>query len=176
MKKRLIVAVVILAGIFVLACAFLYFIQEKLIFHPGKLAKTYKFDFEHNFEERYIPAADGTVLHGLLFKADSSNGLIFYLHGNAGSAASWGSVAKTYTNLNYDVFIVDYRGYGKSEGAINGEAQLAEDIQAAYDELKKQYAENIIVVLGYSIGTGPASRLASTNSPKLLILQAPITT
>lgn len=173
MKKRLIIVAVILAAIVAAACLFLYGAQERMIFHPTKLAKTYAFDLEGDFEEKYISTPDGTLLHGLLFKADTTNGLIFYLHGNGGSADSWASVAKTYTDLNYDVFIIDYRGYGKSEGSISGEAQLSEDIQTAYDELKKKYAENSIVVLGYSIGTGPASKLASTNHPSLLILQAP---
>lgn len=173
MKKRLIVAASILAGLFAAACIFLYVVQEKLIFHPTKLGKAYEFGFDGSFEEKYIPVSDRTILHGLLFKADTTKGLIFYLHGNGGDAHSWGSVAKTYTDLNYDVFIIDYRGYGKSEGTISSEAQLDVDLQTVYDELKKQYAENTIIVLGYSIGTGPAARLASVNHPQLLILQAP---
>jgi pimeloyl-ACP methyl ester carboxylesterase len=99
--------------------------------------------------------------------------LIFYLHGNAGSLASWGEVAKTYTDLNYDVFMLDYRGYGKSEGSITSPSQLFNDVQIAYDELKNDYPENEVIILGYSLGTGPASKLASANNPKLLILQAP---
>lgn len=173
MKKRLLQILKIILGLYVVLCGLLYFFQEKLIFFPQKLDKNYQFQFGQKFEELNIKATDGKLLNGLLFKAESSKGLIFYLHGNAGDLSSWGDVAKTYTDLNYDVFIIDYRSYGKSEGQINGQNQMFEDNQTAYDELKKKYSEEKIIVLGYSIGTGLASKLASTNNPKLLILQAP---
>jgi pimeloyl-ACP methyl ester carboxylesterase len=120
-----------------------------------------------------IVTSDGKRLHGLLFTTHGSKGLIFYLHGNAGSLRSWGEVANTYTDLGYDVFMLDYRGYGKSEGRIRSEGQFHEDVQRAYDSLKARYEENKTVVLGYSIGTGPAAWLASRNHPRMLILQAP---
>lgn len=173
MKKGLLKLLKILAGLYILLCLLLYFFQEKLIFFPQHLDKNYKFEFGQKFEEINSKATDGKLINGLLFKADNSKGLIFYLHGNAGSLSSWGKVAKTYTDLNYDVFIIDYRSYGKSEGVINGQNQLFEDNQIVYNELMKKYSEDKIIVLGYSIGTGLASKLASTNNPKLLILQAP---
>ena len=166
-------AIIIIAALYFVICALLYVFQENLIFFPQKLDKNYRFTFDQQFEEFNIQTKDKTGLHGLLFKADSSKGLIFYLHGNAGALDSWGEVARTYTALNYDVFLLDYRGYGKSEGAISGQKQLFDDIQIVYDSLKTMYPENKIVVLGYSIGTGAASWVASANNPKLLILQAP---
>lgn len=151
----------------------LFLFQEKLIFYPEKLNKDFKFSFDQKFEELNIKMKDGKSLNGLLFTSDSSKGLIFYLHGNAGSLQSWGGVARTYTALNYDVFILDYRGFGKSEGAISSQGQLFGDVQIAYNEMKKKYQEDHIIILGYSIGTGPATKIASVNHPKLLILQAP---
>lgn len=159
--------------VYVLICVLLYFLQEKLIFFPDKLAKEYQFAFDQPFEERYIKMDDGKLLHGLLFKANNSKRLVFYLHGNAGSLGEWGYLAKTYTDLQYDVFMLDYRSYGKSEGAISSQAQLYRDIQIVYDDMKKSYREDSIVVLGYSIGSGLATNIAATNKPKLLILQAP---
>jgi alpha-beta hydrolase superfamily lysophospholipase len=173
MKKKLLKFLLIITALYVFVCILLFFFQERLIFFPQKLDKDYKFSFNQNFEELNVKASDGILLNGLLFKADSSKGLIFYLHGNAGCLSSWGEVAQTYTSLNYDVFLLDYRGYGKSEGAINSQQQIYDDLQVVYNELKKKYVEEKIIVLGYSIGTGPACKLASVNHPKLLVLQAP---
>jgi len=158
---------------YVVPCALLYFNQEKIIFHPEHLHRNHTFSFDQKFREKDLTAADGSVLNGVLFKADSVRGLIFYLHGNAGSIQSWGSVARTYTSFGYDVFLPDYRGYGKSEATITSEDQLYRDVQLFYDDLKKTYRENNIIILGYSIGTGPAAELASRNKARLLILQAP---
>jgi pimeloyl-ACP methyl ester carboxylesterase len=165
--------VTIFLGLYILICGIMFVLQEKLIFFPQQLDKNHVFTFEQSFDEINIKTKDQKNLHGLLFKTDSTKGLIFYLHGNAGSLDGWGGVAETYTNLKYDVFILDYRGYGKSEGFISSETQLFHDVQVAYNEMLKSYKEEEIIVLGYSLGTGPAAKLASTNQPKLLILQAP---
>jgi uncharacterized protein len=173
MKKILFRTFKLLLAFYILICIVLFFFQEKMIFFPEKLEKSFKFSFSGNFEEISIQTDDHKTLNGVLFKSGTPKGLIFYLHGNAGSINSWGNVANTYTNLDYDVFLLDYRGYGKSEGSITSEEQLFSDIQAAYNEMKKRYTEDKIIVLGYSIGTGLASEIASVNNPKLLILQAP---
>lgn len=173
MRKILMKILIILSILFLSACVLLFLYQEKLIFFPQKLDKSYQFSFDQNFEEIIIKTEDQKILNGLLFKSESPKGLIFYLHGNAGSLCSWGELAQTYTKLHYDVFMLDYRGFGKSEGSISSQRQIFKDVQNAYDEMLKIYSENKIIVLGYSIGTGLAAKLASTNNPKLLILQAP---
>lgn len=152
---------------------YLYFTQESMIFIPTKLAKDYHFKYKESFEELSIPSADKTILNGLLFKTKESKGLVFYLHGNAGAIDSWGDIAEKYNSRGYDLFILDYRGFGKSGGEIESEEQFYGDISAAYKELRKKYEENKIIIIGYSIGTGPAAYLASQNHPKALILQAP---
>ncbi len=173
MKKILLNILKVAAGLYIAMCILLYIFQEKLIFFPHKLKKDHTFQFVQEFEELNIKTQDGTSINGLLFRADSSKGLIFYLHGNAGSLDGWGKVAETYTGMQYDVFIFDYRGFGKSEGQINGQEQIFRDNQAVYDELKKRYSKDKIIVLGYSIGTGLAAKIAAENNPRMLILQAP---
>ena len=166
-----------LAGIvftlYTIVCVFFYFYQEKLIFYPTKLSSTYRFSFSQPFQEHRITTADGNVLNGLLFRSDTSRGLVFFLHGNAGALNSWGDIAGTYTRLHYDVFLLDYRGFGKSEGAITGEKLFFADVQTAYDHIKQYYEESRIIVIGFSIGSASAAMLAARNQPGMLILQAP---
>ncbi len=173
MKKIILRIIIGVISLYIMICSLLFFFQEKLIFFPEKLPFNYKFNFDQPFEELKIKTDDDKWLSGVLFKANNSKGLVFYLHGNAGSLRSWGEVAVNYTNQNYDLFMLDYRGYGKSQSEIKSQEQLFNDLQNAYNMLKQQYAENNIIVLGYSIGTGPAAKLASANNPKLLVLQAP---
>lgn len=153
--------------------SYVYINQEEMIFVASKLPKEYIFDFKQNFEELTITSFDDKKLNGLLFKTPNPKGLIFYLHGNAGALDSWGEIATIYTDLGYDIFILDYRGYGKSEGEIDNQDQFYKDISFAYKNLAKRYNQNKIIIIGYSIGTGGATYLASNQNPKQLILQAP---
>ncbi|WP_315817427.1 hypothetical protein [Paraflavitalea speifideaquila] len=102
-KKVLVSSLLIITGFYVVLCILVYFLQEKLIFFPEKLAKDHEFRFSQPFQEMSFSMDDGKSLSGLLFKADSSKGLIFYLHGNAGSLDSWGEVARFYTDAGYDL-------------------------------------------------------------------------
>lgn len=160
-------------SLYLTVCTILYFIQERLIFFPDKLAKNHKFKFKLNFKEVIIPTNDNINLHGVLFKAENAKGLIFYLHGNTGAIDYWGKVSKTYIEMGYDIFFLDYRGFGKSEGKIESEAQFFNDVQKAYDQMKMSYQEKNIIILGNSVGTASAAWLASRNKPKHLILHAP---
>ena len=174
---KITLVLLIMAGIafvlYVLVCCLLYFKQESMLFFPVQLHADYRFNFPGEVEERWVTATDGIRLHGLLFKTPESKGLIFYLHGNSGAVDSWGEAAAAYTSLHYDVFILDYRGYGKSGGKITSQSQLLSDVHAAYQQLLTEYPESQTVILGYSVGTGPATWLAARQHPKLLILQAP---
>ncbi len=173
MKKVIIVILLILVALGLLIGVLFYFFQEKVIFYPDKLPKDHKFKFKNRFEEINIATPDGKNLNALLFKAENPQGLLFYLHGNGGALDSWGDISRLYTNMGYDIFMLDYRGFGKSTGSITSEEQMHEDVQLAYDKMKELYDEDHITVIGFSIGTGMASCLAAKNNPQRLILQAP---
>jgi len=173
LRKITIWSVCIIAVLYAAVCCFFYSEQTDILFVPTKLPQGYQFKYPGNFTERKIKTTDGITLDGLLFKADSSKGLVFYLHGNGGALNTWGDMASIYTSSGYDLFILDYRGYGKSEGKISSQQQFFDDAQTAYNDLRTLYPENKIIIQGYSIGTCPAAMLAAHNHPKMLILQAP---
>ena len=150
-----------------------YFLQEKLIFSPIKLPHDYVYPFDINFVERYYEVEDGIKLNSILFKVNNPKGLLFYIHGNGDNLRYWGDFAHYFTHFEYDVFMYDFRSFGKSNGKIRGERNLQRDAKFLYKELIKEYGEENTIIYGFSIGTGIASRLASRNNPKHLVLEAP---
>ena len=158
---------------FLVSCGLFYFRQENMIFYPEILPPDFQYKFPTQFDEVNLNV-EGAVINALHFKADAPKGVIIYFHGNAGNLRGWGEVALDFTRLNYDVFIPDYRGYGKSTGKIRDEAMLHRDAAAAYGYLKAWYREDRIVIYGRSIGTGIAVYLATENSPRMVILESPM--
>lgn len=173
MLRTIIMVVIILFLIYSGACLFLYFSQESIIFHPTKFAPDYKFNIASQHKEINLQSKDGVKLSSVLFQSVNPKGVVLYLHGNGDTVESTEYPASIYTALGYDVLVPDYRGYGKSEGKVESEKQFYDDMQLFYDYAEQKYSENKIVVMGYSIGTGPAAYLATVNNPKTLVLHAP---
>lgn len=149
-----------------------YLFQDKLIFYPSQLPSDYEFQFERPFVEVNLKTADGKTINALHFTKDSASGVILYFHGNSGSLSNWGHVVDYFAQYNYDVFVMDFRGYGKSTGSFN-ETWMYKDAQRCYDYLKKDYRENEIVLYGKSMGTTFATKVAADNDPQQLILEVP---
>lgn len=171
------------AGLLVVAASALaigfggvYAWQEHLLFHPEPLPPD--FDFARvlppgqAYETLRVPVP-GATLSAILLRQPNSRGLVFYLHGNSGNLATWLSNAAFYREIGYDLFLLDYRGFGQSSGAIDGEAQLHADVRAAWQRIAPAYAGRPVVVLGRSLGSGLAVRLARDISPALLVLVTP---
>jgi pimeloyl-ACP methyl ester carboxylesterase len=152
----------------------LYFNQESMIFPATTLPADYQFRFDQRFEEIRVAVPDGS-LDALLFRQANPRGLVFYLHGNGGDLTTWTTGLEFYRRINYDLFIFDYRGYGKSTGRIESEAQLHADVRAAWEIVAPRYQGMPIVLFGRSLGTALATRLATEVEPSLLVLVTPFT-
>lgn len=165
--------ILILISIFYLIVGLLFYkLQEFFIFHPTKIKDDYQFRFPTHFKELFYNTPNEGLIHGLHFFANHPKGIVLYLHGNAGSLKDWGWLYKEYVPRGYDFLVIDYRTYGKSKGKLT-EKNLFADVQYVYDSLKTQFKEQGIIIHGRSIGTGIATKIASENSPKAVILESP---
>lgn len=173
-KRRMVTFIVILAGVYGLLCALVYSQQERMVFYPEALPPGYAFSFGQPFEEVSLPVA-GATISGLHFTVERPRGAILFFHGNAGSLRDWGTLAGRWTSHGYALLMVDYRGFGKSSGAISGEQMLHDDALAAYAWLAERYPADSIVLAGRSLGSGIAARLATQREPRMLILETPYT-
>ncbi len=162
----------LIGGIYVAMGLTAYLIQEKFIFKPEKLAQDFEYHYDAPFTELFFDVSPGVRINGLHFYREKSNGLILYFHGNSRSIKGWAKYAKDFYRYNYDVVLVDYRGFGKSTGKRSEQAML-NDMQFVYEALKLKYAEMNLIVYGRSLGSGFAAKIASDNHPRFLILDAP---
>ena len=168
-------AALLLALLLGLAAA-LWWGQERLLFQPTPLPADHRFALPADVHETPIDVP-GARLHALHLRLPQPDGLVFYLHGNAGNLASWFVNADFYRALNVDLFMVDYRGYGKSSGQIRTQAELLADVRAAWDAVLPAYAGRPVVLAGRSLGTGLAAQLAAAlppaQRPRQLLLISP---
>lgn len=172
MPQWLYISLIVLA-IYIGVSILLYYLQDYLLFKPEKLDKDFQYFYDNQEVEEYnIETRDGALINGLHFKVANPKGVVLYLKGNSKSMRGWGKFAVDFTRHNYDVFMIDYRGFGKSTGRRTQKA-LKNDLQLIYNKMKEKVDEKYIILYGRSLGSGFATKLASTNQPRMLILDAP---
>jgi len=156
------------------ALAWLWFKQEKLLFAPDVLAASHPLAKAPDIHELTLDVP-GAKLSALHLRLPNPKGVVFFLHGNGGSLETWFVNPEFYRRANYDLFMIDYRGYGKSTGQIESEAQLRADVRAAWATVAPQYAGRKVVFYGRSLGTGLAAGLAAElgDVPDLTVLVSP---
>ena len=160
-------------AIYIVVSILLYYLQEFFLFKPEKLPAEFQFAYKNQQVEEYnIETRDGAVINGLHFKTTNPKGVVLYLKGNSKSMKGWGKFAVDFTRHDYDVIMVDYRGFGKSTGRRTQKA-IKHDLQYIYNKMRERVSEEYIILYGRSLGSGFATKLASTNNPKMLILDAP---
>ncbi|HTT09800.1 MAG TPA: alpha/beta fold hydrolase [Burkholderiaceae bacterium] len=165
--RMTLIAVAIYGGVLLL----LYWKQEFLLFAPTRLPPGHRFSVP-DVVERTIDV-DGATLSALHFRQPGAKGVVFFLHGNAGSLEQWLTGTDFYRRTGFDLFMLDYRGYGKSTGRITSEAQLHADVRAAWQAIAPEYAGRKVVLYGRSLGSGLATRLATEVDADLLVLVSP---
>jgi len=151
---------------------------NSLLFFPETNYYALPPDFGLKQEEVFLTTSDGTRLAGWFFNAPAPQATLLFLHGNAGNVSGRLFKAKGWFDLGVSVFLLDYRGYGKSEGKIKKGADLIEDARAALRWLEetRQIPSDKIILYGESLGSYPAVELAREKKFAGLVLEAPFTT
>lgn len=152
------------------------FIESTSLFYPTRDLLYNPHDFGLNFEDIYFSTQDGSKLNGWYVPADKSRATVLFFHGNAGNIGDRMGKIQLFHNLNLNVFIFDYRGYGKSAGKPT-EKGMYEDALAAYDHLiaRQDTAKDKIVLYGASLGGTAAIDLATKRKVRGLILDSTFT-
>ena len=164
-------AIFIVVAVYAGFSALVYFFQERLIFRPTTLPATHQFGLA-DVQEVKVPL-EGAELSALHFRQPDAKGVVFFLHGNAGDLSTWLTSTDFYRRTKFDLFMIDYRGFGKSTGKIDGEAQMHADVRRAYDLIAPQYAGKKIILYGRSLGTGLAAKLSTEVKADLTVLVSP---
>ncbi len=165
---------IVIVIIYIVISIALYYLQDYALFKPEKLPEDFQFYYDNQETKEYnLTTRDGAVINGLrFFPKGESKGIVLYLKGNSKSIKGWGKFAVDFTRHDYNVLMVDYRGFGKSTGR-RSQKNIKRDMQVVYNKIKEQTTEDRIILYGRSLGSGFATKLASTNNPKMLILDAP---
>lgn len=169
MSSFLINLVVVLA----LVAGGLYVMQPAMVFLPSRELAATPADWGLEHEDVWLQTEDGVRIHGWYLPFPGARRVLLFFHGNAGNISHRQDSLEIFHRLGLNVLILDYRGYGRSEGRPS-ETGLYRDARAAWDHLVegRGVAPSDIVLFGRSLGGAVAAELASRVRPGALILES----
>lgn len=164
--------IILILGV-ILLNGWMYLQQPGMIFFPYEKISETPANWGLEYEEVTLETADGLHLHGWFIPQPGAKKTLLFFHGNAGNIAHRGDSVAIFHRLGLNVFIFDYRGYGKSEGRP-GERGFYEDARAAWNYLiqDRGFAAQDIILFGRSMGGTVATRLATEVRPVALIIES----
>ena len=170
--------ILVVAACYGLLVVVVYFMQGRMLYLaevPGRALVMTPTDVGIDYQDVSIETTDGVTLHGWFITGQSPQVLLFF-HGNAGNISHRLDSIVQFQDLGLSVLIIDYRGYGQSEGRTT-EKGIYRDADAAWRYLieSRGVAANDIVIFGRSLGASVASRLAIQHQPLALILESSFT-
>jgi len=158
--------------------AFLLSSENKIIFHPSRYPDGFWNPASQGVlaQDIYFTAEDGVKLHGWFIPAENAVATLLWFHGNAGNISHRLDNIQRLVRLNLNVFIFDYRGYGRSEG-VPSEAGIYKDSQAAYDAVLRLDGVSVdtLFLFGRSLGGICAVQTAMNLPAKGLLLESVFT-
>ena len=145
-------------------------------FHPEPGVQVSPDSISAPVDTVYLDTEDGVRISGFYLSRPKSDAAVLYLHGNAGNASHRLPDAEWIWSMGINVFLLDYRGFGLSEGSPS-EAGVYLDARAglSFIEKEKGISQDRIAVVGRSIGSAVATDLAAEEKVAGLVLVSPFT-
>jgi uncharacterized protein len=173
-SRRLTRWLIIIGAIYIVCGVALYFLQEKFLFHPQPLPADHVYTFQQPFKEINLPVSEEKNLSIIQFTVPDSvcKGVVLYFHGNRRNIERYAPFATNFTKHHYEVWMIDYPGFGKSTGTLSEET-LYKDAAIFYKMANARFSSDSIIIYGKSIGTGIATYISSRTDCKRLILETP---
>jgi fermentation-respiration switch protein FrsA (DUF1100 family) len=162
--------------IFLILVVFLFsirFLLPHILFKPTRAINGTPESYGMPFEDVMITTSDGVRINGWFVPAKNARGTVLFFHGNAGNISDRLDSIEVFNSIGFSVFIIDYRGYGKSEGTPSVPG-VAQDALAAWKWLTETRgaSANEIAVFGRSIGGAVSMELMRHVEPRALILES----
>ncbi len=169
----LVLVVLLAVGCF---CVFYPQVENFFVFYPQASFDAVPSDWRLSCEDVYFDTEDNKRLHGWFFPLEGDAPVILFCHGNAGNISHRLENVKFLLDQQLQVFIFDYRGYGKSSGRPS-EKGLYLDGLGAYDFLanQKHILPEKIIPFGRSLGASVAIEISLRREVKSLILESAFT-
>lgn len=152
---------VLVAIAYIFACLVLFLQQNRFIFFPSSVIEITPAAFNLNYQEVWIPVSQKERIHAWWIPGEGKY-TVLYLHGNGINVGANVAHANRFHKLGFSVLLIDYRGYGLSEGVFPTESQVYEDAETAWNYLVKerQISPKEIFIFGHSLGGAIGINLA----------------
>jgi len=157
----------------VLFLIFVRYLESTSIFYPERTVAGTPQNLGLPFEDVAITTQDNVKLHGWLIKAPAARSTLIFFHGNAGNIGGRLGKIDLFHHMGLNVLIIDYRGYGNSEGHPT-EQGIYDDATATYDYLLQRddmQGQNVISY-GASLGGAVAIDLAVQRTVSCVIVDS----
>lgn len=166
----------ILILIWVLLAVILFVFQSHFVYFPSRRLVAFPDQVGLNYQSVYFTTEDGLRLHGWYVPAAQTRAIVLFFHGNAGNISYWLNSLKIFNHLGVDTFIIDYRGYGLSEGRPTESGSYRDALAAwRYLTVERGIPGRRVVLFGQSLGAAIATWLATQVQPAALILESAFT-
>lgn len=153
-----------------------FYSQDLLLFHPVKKDPDQPWNFSRPFTELNLAYDPSTTLSIVEFKADPADsparGVVLFFPDNSGNVSTYADSFGDLTAKGYEVWCMDYPGFGKSRGSRT-EKQLYAHALTFYKLARSRWKPSQIVLYGQGFGTGIAAQLAAVRNCRRLILERP---